>query len=187
MWRERLECVARRSTSSSCVPCLTTLYSERANGLPFSCRKRITTTAKMPMISRAKRSAATACSAARLAVPDWHRHDQTTPARNHAGTTGVRRNHTQHRITVSTTSVQQNGPSSHTCTTGTGTPKLGTTGAHERDRPIHRNWIADHAATAAERQSSAAASAPHRMTSTSHRSRARSGRLQRVLGRDLIR
>ena len=62
----------------------------RANGLPFSRRKRTAKRVKMPTISRAKRSAGTAGWA------DWRMtlacswHDRTTPARSHAGITRVR-------------------------------------------------------------------------------------------------
>jgi hypothetical protein len=99
----------------------------------------------MRTISRAKRSAAWACSARWSLVPRSHLHDCTTSAHHHAGTTGLRWNHTQHTITLRTTgkqhhersyhtcttSTQQHGRSYHFCTTSTRTPERGTTGVAE--------------------------------------------------------
>jgi hypothetical protein len=78
----------------------------------------------MRTISRAKRSAETACSAGWCVVLGCRPHPRTTPARNHACTTGVRLephrhgttparracgwSHTPHGITPGTTGVRRN-------------------------------------------------------------------------------
>jgi len=65
----------------------------RPNGLPISRRKRAKMTAKKPTISRAKRSAAWACSA--LWSPSFvcQKHLPTTQASYHTGTPGRNLNH----------------------------------------------------------------------------------------------
>ena len=74
----------------------------RPTVLPFSWPRAPTKTVNMPMISRAKRSAAWACSARWRVVPDCHPHPLPTPPWYHAGTTGddlespAARNHAQH-------------------------------------------------------------------------------------------
>ena len=78
---------------------------------------------------RAAASTAWACSALRLAVPDWHPHPPATPARNRTCTTGVRslsrtsgitrcttsidQNHAQHTIRPPRAGEQHNGPTYH--------------------------------------------------------------------------
>jgi hypothetical protein len=80
------------------------------NGLPFSCRKRAGAAFKKRTILRAQRSAATAGWAAWPLTLTCSRHDRTTPARNHACTTGAQWNHPKHAITLGTTSVRLEPP-----------------------------------------------------------------------------
>ena len=115
--------------------------SAAASALP----KRV----KMRTISRAKRSAAWACSARWSLVPSSHPHDRITSARNHAARRAFGRNHTLHTITqgttgvwwnhlstrshptrraISTTGGQHNGRSYHASTTGECTTEGGTMG-----------------------------------------------------------
>jgi hypothetical protein len=108
---------------------------KRPNGLRISRRERTTQAAKKPMISRAKRSAATACSATgspscRL-PPACADHTCMVPHRQNGLRSGITPsieshpaqrasiwNHIQQTITLSITGVQYNEPSNHTCTTG---------------------------------------------------------------------
>jgi hypothetical protein len=92
-----------------CHGCRTPCRSAAASAPP----KRV----KNQTILGAQRSAGTAGWARWLLALDRSQHDRTTPARNHAGITSVRRNHTQHRITIHTTCAPHNDPPNHASTT----------------------------------------------------------------------
>ena len=97
-------------------------------------RERCNERVKKPPISRAKRSAAWACSALRSlsfglpaacafhthSVPRRHNGPQSEPRPlgTTPGTTGVHLNHAQHTITVPRTGNPHNGPSYHTLHNG---------------------------------------------------------------------
>jgi hypothetical protein len=84
-------------------------------------RARRSKSVKKQTISRAKRSAATACSALRSPVFACQSHVPTTPAHSHAGTTSVHLNHARKgshlaaRASIGTTRIENhltsNGPS----------------------------------------------------------------------------
>jgi hypothetical protein len=80
--------------------------AEPPNGLPISRRKRATQTVKIRTISRAKRSTAWACSALRHPAYARQPHAPTIPARDHAGTTGVRLEPRASGITLGITGVR---------------------------------------------------------------------------------
>jgi len=130
---------------------------------------------KMPMISRAQRSAAWACSARWSLVPICCPHDRTTPARNHLARRAFI------GITPSTRSASPQRAVSTTDVRPTPAPRATARrnrhhGRSPRRRVVHEKGIADHAATAAERLGVQLPQARQRMTSKKARSRARSGR-----------
>ena len=122
------------------------------NGLPFSSRKRAT---KAPIknrtISRAQRSAGTACWAGWPPALACSPHDRTTPARNHGCITSVRWNHATHAITSGTTGHPHHAPSNHACTTSTGTTSLAQRACTSESSACDQPGMADHAAPAAQR------------------------------------
>jgi len=133
---------------------------EPPNGLPLSCRERAAENDfKKAPISRAKRSATAACSAARSVLSGRHPHPRTTLSWNYAGTTGVRlgsrasgstpgttglaRNHAQHRTTRGTTSLDREPRASGITLLATRLPHngpsyhAGTTGAQHNEPSSH--------------------------------------------------
>src|SRR4051794_20851151 len=115
---------------------------QRPNGLPFSRRKRATERVKKRTILRAQRSAATAGWARWPPALAGCPHDRTTRARNHTGTTGLDRNHTQHPIAPGTTGKEHHARSNHASTTGTGTTEPAQRAFPKRDRliTIKKDW-----------------------------------------------
>nr|AIA11458.1 Unknown Function [uncultured bacterium] len=74
------------------------------------------------------------------------RHDHTTPARNHASTTGLVLNHAQHTITRRTTDNPHDGRSNHAGTTSPSTTSLAQRARTSETSAWHQNGSANHAA-----------------------------------------
>ena len=104
-------------------------YSDRDHG-------RLNLSFKKATISRAKRSGAWAGWAGWPRTLTCCPHDRTTPARNHASTTSLDWNHTQHTITLPITGAPHHEPSNHTLHNERQHDEAGTTGMHIRNPRI---------------------------------------------------